>query len=137
MRDIALVSASLCHRRIVWWDASAERDEVSPIRAAQSSRGHMVLIGVPASRCISWKSTNGTRATGSTLLGWRDVYSGACGYCSGGQALNHPYFERFEAGFCCRANDELPGCVGVDDVGFEAAVDDLALDDIAWLGLLA
>ena len=25
----------------------------------------------------------------------------------------------------------------MDDVGFESTVDDLALDDVAWLGLLA
>jgi hypothetical protein len=51
--------------------------------------------------------------------------------------MNDPCFEGVDPGLGCRTHDELPGGVGVDDVGFETAVDYLALDDVAWLGLLA
>jgi hypothetical protein len=52
MRDIALIRASLCNRRIAFGNLSPKRGEVSPIRAPESSRRYVVLIGV---------------------LGWRDV----------------------------------------------------------------
>jgi hypothetical protein len=51
--------------------------------------------------------------------------------------MENPCSKSVEAVFCCRTNDELSRGVGMDNVGFEAAIDDLTLDDVAWLSLLA
>lgn len=77
-------------------DAPAQAVEVSPVDPPERAVGDMVLVGV---------------------LGWRDGQLGSRGRRGAFEAGDHSGAQGVEAGFGCGADDELPGAVGVDDVG--------------------
>lgn len=57
MRDIALIRTRLRNCQVILWNLPTESDKMSPIRATQSSRRNVVLIGVSAGRPDQLKMT--------------------------------------------------------------------------------